>query len=81
MLNGGGDKLCFIAISAELLHTLAQVVISVRTPKSAITSVRTSIAVIQFVTMETIERTIMKPGHVVPVLPHPNNYGQQSMLM
>jgi len=34
-----------------------------------------------FVTMETIERTIMRPGHVVPVLPHPNNYGQQSMLM
>ncbi|MNG58045.1 DNA-binding transcriptional regulator [compost metagenome] len=34
-----------------------------------------------FVTMETISRTIVKPGHVVPVMPHPNHYGQQGMLM
>jgi transcriptional regulator NrdR family protein len=34
-----------------------------------------------FVTMETVERSIMSPGKVSPVPPHPNHFGQQSMMM
>lgn len=34
-----------------------------------------------FVTMETIERSITIPSRGIPVLPRPNNYDQQSMLI
>ncbi|EAT3906520.1 transcriptional regulator, partial [Salmonella enterica] len=32
-----------------------------------------------FVTTETVERYIVKPGEVVPALPHPMPNGQQSI--
>lgn len=32
-----------------------------------------------FVTMETIERSIMTPGNIIPVPPHPDEYQQASL--
>jgi len=34
-----------------------------------------------FVTMETVERSIMLPGKIIPAPPHPNHCGQQNMWM